>query len=698
MSSTPKHEYSDTPSAGDYSSMHYEMPFTPLLPSQLLMGSPFQPGTPAMAQFASFPGPPGSGAVAAAAAAAAAGQYGGYPYYAAAAAAAAAGMENARTVYLGNVPSEATAEELLNHVRSGVIENVRMMPEKNCVFVSFLDHASAAHFHSDAILKKLAIRGNDIKIGWGRSYPVPAQVQMAVSQDGASRNVYLGHLPDDVTEEDIRNDLGQFGPIDTVKLVRDKNIAFVHFLNIATAVKAVHELPQNAPWDARKVFYGKDRCAYVSKTQQQNAAQYLGIPPGSESIIAKTDREMLTSALAQQSAAAVAVATTAGGASNVGNRTIYLGNIHPETSTEEICNVVRGGLLHHIRYIPERHICFVTFVDPTAAAQFFAMASLYGVSIHNRRLKVGWGKHSGPLPNAISLAVTAGASRNVYIGNIDESWPEAKLRRDFSEFGDVEQINFLPEKSCAFVNFTDITNAIKAIEGIKEKGEYRQFKVNFGKDRCGNPPRLQLYRMAQQAGGAAAQQLGDDASSAGDSDGGGTPGPNGHANGHANGHGRYDMNSPAVASTFGSHMLAQYLAHAQHEQYMYAAAVAAAADGQQQQQQQYEPQHHHHHHQQHHSVHHDQGYTYETRRKSDSSLSGGGDESPSPAGRSGRDEENGSATPATSVTATSPRGAATSSDTTVGDVDEADLKRLESLSLGADNSNEKVYGLAIEST
>jgi hypothetical protein len=136
---------------------------------------------------------------------------------------------------------------------------------------------------------------------------------------------------------------------------------------------------------------------------------------------------------------------------------------------------------------------------------------------------------------------------------------------------------------------------------------------------------------------------------------------------------RYDMNSPALASTFGSHMLTQYLAHAQHEQYMYAAAVAAAADG-------------------------PQAYTYDTRRKSDSSSVGGVDESPSPQAP-GRDEENGSATPATSVTATSPRGALASSDTTVGDPDEVDLKRLESLSLETSKeSTEKVYGLAIESS
>ena len=460
---------------------------------------------------------------------------------------------------------------MLNHVRSGIVESVKTVSEKNCAFISFLDHSSAAHFHSDALLKRLTINSQEIKIGWGKSIPVPANVSMAVSQDGASRNVYLGNLPEDSTEEDIRRQLVKFGPIDTVKLVKEKNIGFVHFLNIATAIKVTQQLPNEPEWVNRKIFYGKDRCAYISKTQQQNAAQYLGLSPGYEHILAHADREMFSNVLAQQSAAAVAVATAAGGANNVGNRTVYLGNVHPETTIEEICNVVRGGLLQTIRYISEKHICFVTFVDPTAAAQFFALANLQGLAIHNRRLKVGWGKHSGALPNAIALAVTAGASRNVYIGNIDTNWPESKLRHDFAEFGEIEQINFLSEKSCAFVNFTNITNAIKAIEGVKQKEDYKQFKINFGKDRCGNPPRQLLNNNngnnnnnnnnnSNNNRGMGLPQSGDstiDESS--------TPNT-------IDSSGLYDRSGNINTGN----VLARYLAHAQREQYMYAAAAAIA--------------------------------------------------------------------------------------------------------------------------
>ena len=38
------------------------------------------------------------------------------------------------------------------------------------------------------------------------------------------------------------------------------------------------------------------------------------------------------------------------------NRTVYLGNIHPETTTEDLCNAIRGGVLQSLRYMQDKHI------------------------------------------------------------------------------------------------------------------------------------------------------------------------------------------------------------------------------------------------------------------------------------------------------------------------------------------------------
>ncbi|GAA5827037.1 hypothetical protein JCM11251_002216 [Rhodosporidiobolus azoricus] len=391
-----------------------------------------------------------------------------------------------RTVYVGNLPSDASVDELLSQVRFGPIENIRILPEKSCAFISFLDPTTAAAFHSDALMRKIRLHEHDLKIGWGKPSAVSANVIAAVQQSGATRNVYIGNLDESVTEETLRDDLSRFGPIDQVKIVRDKNIGFVHFLSIATAIKVVQNLPQEKEYAGRRVAYGKDRTAYVPKNQHQQQQHNMA------------------------AAAMGSMAANYGGFGGIGfgspqlgfgqnqdpnlqqgNRTIYLGNIHPEVTTEEICNIIRGGILQQIRYIPDKHICFVTFVDAACALAFYQTASFQGIALHNRRLKVGWGKQSGPTSPGIAMVVHAGGSRNVYVGNIEDFdvYSEEKLRKDFGEFGEIELINQLKEKQCSFVNFTNITNAIKAIEGIKQHPDYQHLKISYGKDRCGGAPR-----------------------------------------------------------------------------------------------------------------------------------------------------------------------------------------------------------------
>ena len=405
---------------------------------------------------------------------------------------------HSRTVYLGNIPADIQPNELLDYVRLGILELVKILPQKNCAFISFVDPQSALLFHLDCMLKRLNIKGNDIKIGWGHNTPILPTVLELIQRDGATRNVYLGNLGNvngsqrvKISEEELREDLLVYGVIDCIKIIPDKGIAFVHFLLILSAIRCVLSLPQKQKYMDKKCFYGKDRCAFITKTQQHNAAQYLGLAPGMENIVTAADRDFISLALVQQLAAAAQIATQAGGANNLGNRTVYLGNIHQDLTVEEICNVVRGGLLQSVRFLKERHVCFITFVDPIAAAQFFAMCQIHGLTIHNRRIKVGWGKHLGPLFNALSLAVSNGALRNIYVGNIQDFayYNKDKLREDFLTFGDIEQINYLQTKNCAFVNFLNIANAIKAIDGIKSFPDYKTLKINFGKDRCGNLPR-----------------------------------------------------------------------------------------------------------------------------------------------------------------------------------------------------------------
>ncbi|KAI8391073.1 uncharacterized protein BYT42DRAFT_610333 [Radiomyces spectabilis] len=414
-----------------------------------------------------------------------------------------AAHQTARTVYLGNVPSDVHVSEILDHVKSGVIESVRPLPEKNCVFITFAEATAATHFYHEASSKRLTVNGVDLKVGWGKASAVPVNLQLAM-QNGAMRNVFLGSLDDSFTESMIRQNLSRFGHIEHVRLIRERNIAFVHFLSVANAVKCVNTLPTESLWQGRRINYGKDRCApaaskvlphgpvqhvYHPSANYPNSAYSLRYPTITYDPYTGAAIETYHPAAVQTTNGSPVYHTNATMLSGLANRTIYLGNIHPDTTCEEICNVIRGGILSQIRYMPDKHIAFVAFVDPALALHFYNQAVYHGLVIKNRRLKVGWGKPS-TLPAAVITAVQNGGSRNVYLGNIDDTITEEKLKQDFSEYGEIELVNTLKEKNCAFVNFTGIAAAVRAIEGIRSKEEYKKFRINYGKDRCGNAPRM----------------------------------------------------------------------------------------------------------------------------------------------------------------------------------------------------------------
>lgn len=111
---------------------------------------------------------------------------------------------------------------------------------------------------------------------------------------------------------------------------------------------------------------------------------------------------------------------------------------------------------YHSPIILNRRLQFITFIDPAAAFTFYQVASYQGLTLNNRRLKVGWGKNSGPLSPALALAVHSGATRNVYIGGIEdfELFNEERLKRDFGEYGDIELVNYLKEKYVEMLPFS----------------------------------------------------------------------------------------------------------------------------------------------------------------------------------------------------------------------------------------------------
>jgi RNA recognition motif-containing protein len=386
-----------------------------------------------------------------------------------------------RTIYVGNLAPETTYEELLNHVRGGIIDNVKIIEDKNCAFITFVEATAAAAFQQDANSRRIVVKDNELKFNWGKPSQISPNILVAVNNQ-ATRTVYIGNTDETVTESFLQEELSKFGIVESIKILPEKHIAFVYMTSVASAIKAVQTLPNDSKWANRRVNYGKDRCAVPIKPNPNmmygNGYSQYGNPMNYQSM----GFDMFNGQNSQISPVMI-------NSNPSNNRTIFLGSLHPETTTKDICDVIRGGILQDIKYKQDKGIAFVTFIDPNAATAFFNRAQTEGLVIKKRSVKVGWGKLSTQLNQQVAKAVQNKASRNVYLGNINDTITEEKLKQDFSEYGEVELINIIPDKNIAFVNFTDILSAVKAVEGIQNNEDYKTFKVGYGKDRCGNPPR-----------------------------------------------------------------------------------------------------------------------------------------------------------------------------------------------------------------
>ncbi|KAJ1340657.1 hypothetical protein BSLG_004751 [Batrachochytrium salamandrivorans] len=419
-----------------------------------------------------------------------------------------------RTLYIGNLPLGTSIKELLNHVMVGALEDVRMLPDRNCAFLTFLEASAASSLLYAIQSKRLILLSPDIKAGWGRSSASGPTIADTVVHQGASRNVYIGNLNGPrLSEAYLALVFSHFGQLDCIQVLPEHHAAFVHMTSILTAIKAIMFLSCDPEWATCRIYYGRDRCAYPPPYLAYSACPPLHLDSfygesvgslntiGSETCHIQQQLIKPDSTPTAEAAATILAAIQANHSTGAyiredhnqteeyPNRTVYLGGIRPEVTTKELCDVIRGGILQNIKYIPDKNIAFATFIDAGAAEAFYHRGTHEGISLKSKRLKLGWGKATR-LSQSIAYAINhSNASRNVYIGAIDDTITETRLRRDFSTFGEIELINLVAEKTIAFVNFMDIVSAIAAVETMRVHPDYIRHKINFGKDRCGNPPR-----------------------------------------------------------------------------------------------------------------------------------------------------------------------------------------------------------------
>ncbi|KAF8211598.1 hypothetical protein K438DRAFT_1807579 [Mycena galopus ATCC 62051] len=335
------------------------------------------------------------------------------------------------TVCVSNLPLQAHISEVLDLVLGGPIFRIDDIVHNGnrTVALTFFHKEDALAFHQDVTSHDIDFFGHAPKFSWQRGTS-PQWNKLL------SRSIIMWDKGRLGTKEDILSYLCPFGPIDRIVLMNEKagDRAFINFLSAESGCWAVAELRKTG---ARAQLVD-DRC-----------------------LVALNARAL---------------------ALNTHSRAVVLRGIPSQTSFSELCDRIRGGLIHRISYVPESGVAFVYFVEHSSAAYFLEYAVYRGIIIHGRRLNAVFLVDSERLPIYLAPSIKSGATRCLAIEGIVN--PDM-LRNDCMQYGHVERVGV--SESVSNVSFSHIHHAIKALRMLPTKLGYEGLKIAFAPDPCAAP-------------------------------------------------------------------------------------------------------------------------------------------------------------------------------------------------------------------
>lgn len=237
-----------------------------------------------------------------------------------------------RSLWIGNLNSATTGQELMHAFAPyGAIESLRLLPEKECGFVNFVELADAIQAR-DGILGSLNAKlgrlgigpGGTVRIGFGKIDALPSHTGVIGSGGGGNkghptdltpqqqqqiyddlmgnqgstayvgdmstptRALWVGSIANAVTPATLLSVFTPFGPVESARILSHKNCGFVNFERVDDAVRARKML------NGREVFgseMGTMRIGFA-KVPSRNIEQF----PASDGLL---DQEEAVQTLSQ---------------------------------------------------------------------------------------------------------------------------------------------------------------------------------------------------------------------------------------------------------------------------------------------------------------------------------------------------------------------------------------------------------------
>lgn len=414
-----------------------------------------------------------------------------------------------RALYIDGLPSYVAYCDLMRMIRPVPLEASRLTTDYTHgtarLELRFLSYYKALRFYAESLLNPIVFDGQQTTVSWALAPPISDRLAVQI-RSGATRKVRITFNDRFDAPASIHEKLSILGPIESV--IEDAASSSststwtVSFASLESAVGAIPVVKEAWPDAEARFLKDSSGCAsQLHRLEQQAALLYLGESPYETRRVANYNAYEINEALTFQYLAAILTAQIRGGMEHTGNRCVCISKLPDDTKLLDICNVVRGGMLESVKILKDLNVGFVTFVEPTAAAQFWATYQMKRLNVNGESVRIGWGRNPGPLDPEIRQAVGQGITRNLCLKWLAKPGAEARsdgqsrpdrseLERVFSVFGTIEQIRIAPEISCSFVSFTDIKNTIQAVNWACESHALPNVSVQYGKDRCATLPRI----------------------------------------------------------------------------------------------------------------------------------------------------------------------------------------------------------------
>ncbi|KAH0555695.1 hypothetical protein GP486_006359 [Trichoglossum hirsutum] len=168
-------------------------------------------------------------------------------------------------------------------------------------------------------------------------------------------------------------------------------------------------------------------------------------------------------------------------------RTLLLTNLSDRTTHKDIINVIRGGMLLDVYLRTAERTASVSFVDGSAAQEFFSNAKRRDIYIHGKRVLVKWNERQFILPGHVANNINNGATRNIVLRNANSSITAQRIREDLDHIHNLVIIDIFFQNGNAHVSLNSIHNALFARTCMMSRGLYKGIKIEWYADECATP-------------------------------------------------------------------------------------------------------------------------------------------------------------------------------------------------------------------